>query len=97
MAKRRRAMLLGLYVALLAALSLLLWLALVRWSPAPLPTADGHFPAPAAPLMLPAAAWWRGDAVGIVGAYAAGAGGMLADAGVAAWRSRGRKRKPPAA
>ena len=97
MVRRRRVMLLGLYAALLAALSLVLWLALVRWFLAPLPTANGHFPPPAAPLMAPAAARWRGEAVGIVGAYAAGIAGMLAGAGVATWRSRRRKRKAPRA
>ncbi len=97
MARRRRAVLLGLYVALLAALALLLWLTLVRWFLAPPPVANGHFPSPVAPRTVPDATWWRGDAAGIVGAYAAGAAGMLAGAGAALWRSRGRKRKAPAA
>ena len=69
------------YVVLLGTLTLLLWLALVARFPAPPPAADGHDDLngqrPAAPLVSPVAPWWRGDAAGVVGAYAAGGVGLL--------------------
>jgi hypothetical protein len=101
MARRLDAALLGLYMALLAALTALLWLALVVWFPTPLPAADAHgLPEPPrrpAPYVAQATPWWRGEAAGIVGAYAAGGAGVLTGAVVATWRERTRERKPSAA
>src|SRR5215211_3208600 len=91
-ARRWRAVLAGLYVALLLALTLLLWWARVAGRETPPPAANGHGQPqdrrPAVPLVALGAPWWRGDAAGVAGAYTAGGVGMLAGVVVAAWRRR---------
>ena len=101
MARRRCATLLWLYVALLAAFSVLLWLALVSWSPAPLPAANAHgVPAPPrhpVPRVTQGVPWWQGPAEGVAGADAAGVVGVLAGVVVEVRRERETERRPPAA